>query len=444
MLGCTLRTLDDHRLATSRCAESAGKLKKSGCSSLLITQQSGEVLCPLCDESCASLIANDGCCHVACESCWLREAAEQAKEQSSHAFDLRVRQLCVRCPQSGCHKPLGRLLLRFVRRESEVLVPHEAWLTMNASLGMLNSLGAQYLEFSATPSEPGPLCSTCGERDYALVRCCENGHVACSTCLFSVAETHVAFCRSRLQRDLNVPCVAEGCTGKIPPDVKQFVLRHCPAAKTFDDEMQAEMSRLMKGGLKVVGAGEVPGPECTVCREPRLGLLESSGCAHSACEECWVTWAATQLPVCRSEKRSCRCLGEGCLERASSSLWERACALNEKVWSFNEELVHRRRLQNNRLYPSEVQVDCPRAGCLGLGYLGFDTVMCFACEHSWPAEDLTAGPPDVGVDVELLCGEAMKRCPGCGEHIIKNGGCDHMTCRCRHEFWWSTLNPYSR
>jgi ariadne-1 len=44
--------------------------------------------------------------------------------------------------------------------------------------------------------------------------------------------------------------------------------------------------------------------------------------------------------------------------------------------------------------------------------------------------------------VEMLLGEAMKKCPSCGEHIIKNGGCDHMTCRCRHEFFWSTLLPY--
>ena len=107
MLGCTPKSPDDHRIASSRCAASAGKLKKSGCSSLLVTQQSGEVWCPLCDELCASLIANDGCCHVACESCWLREAAEQVKELSAHAFDLRVRQLCVRCPQSGVRNPSG-------------------------------------------------------------------------------------------------------------------------------------------------------------------------------------------------------------------------------------------------------------------------------------------------------------------------------------------------
>ena len=178
--------------------------------------------------------------------------------------------------------------------------PYEASLTMNTSLGMLTSLGAQYLEFSATPSEPGPLCSTCGERDYAVVRCCENGHAASWTWLFSVAETHVAFCRSRLQRDLNVPCVAEGCTGKIPPDVKQFVLRHCPVAKTFDDEMQAEMNRLMKGGLKVVGAREVPGPERTVCR--RICAKEPWKETRTTRRKVFLDWNKTKLR--RKERRT--------------------------------------------------------------------------------------------------------------------------------------------
>jgi ariadne-1 len=39
---------------------------------------------------------------------------------------------------------------------------------------------------------------------------------------------------------------------------------------------------------------------------------------------------------------------------------------------------------------------------------------------------------------------ALKACPKCHAQIEKDGGCDHMTCRCRHEFYWSTLLPYKR
>ena len=35
-----------------------------------------------------------------------------------------------------------------------------------------------------------------------------------------------------------------------------------------------------------------------------------------------------------------------------------------------------------------------------------------------------------------------KRCPRCRVVIQKNDGCDHMTCTCRHQFFWSTLQKY--
>lgn len=44
--------------------------------------------------------------------------------------------------------------------------------------------------------------------------------------------------------------------------------------------------------------------------------------------------------------------------------------------------------------------------------------------------------------------EGVRRCPGCGAGVEKNGGCDHMTCRtaggggCGHEFCWRCLAPY--
>jgi len=35
-----------------------------------------------------------------------------------------------------------------------------------------------------------------------------------------------------------------------------------------------------------------------------------------------------------------------------------------------------------------------------------------------------------------------KPCPQCKVPIQKNMGCDHMTCRCGHQFWWSCLGTY--
>ena len=47
---------------------------------------------------------------------------------------------------------------------------------------------------------------------------------------------------------------------------------------------------------------------------------------------------------------------------------------------------------------------------------------------------------------ELIAREARegttKSCPKCRTAVTKNAGCDHMTCRCGHQFYWTTLRPY--
>jgi hypothetical protein len=38
--------------------------------------------------------------------------------------------------------------------------------------------------------------------------------------------------------------------------------------------------------------------------------------------------------------------------------------------------------------------------------------------------------------------EKFKQCPRCQNGVEKNEGCDHMTCRCKHQFCWLCLAPY--
>jgi hypothetical protein len=97
-----------------------------------------------------------------------------------------------------------------------------------------------------------------------------------------------------------------------------------------------------------------------------------------------------------------------------------------------EDLDKRFVLQNNSEFPDDWQVDCTRPGCTGLGYLGFDTVMCFVCEHQWAA----------GRKVCRETSENIKACPRCQVFIEKDGGCDLMSCQCGHEFWWTTLRTF--
>ncbi|CAE8695961.1 unnamed protein product [Polarella glacialis] len=98
-------------------------------------------------------------------------------------------------------------------------------------------------------------------------------------------------------------------------------------------------------------------------------------------------------------------------------------------------------------------------------------MMCFICEHQWTNTDRTleillgshfclstimvsfllgSHAAVVVAPLSLLatcwacrpaeqCPTGCKCCPRCGVVIEKDGGCDHMTCRCGHRFSWSTL-----
>merc|ERR1712039_989354 len=91
--------------------------------------------------------------------------------------------------------------------------------------------------------------------------------------------------------------------------------------------------------------------------------------------------------------------------------------VSPKARQLADALEQRFDLERNKHYPEEFRVDCPVPGCVGLGYLEFDTVMCFVCEHRW--------------------------LPRCHVLIEKDGGCDHMTCQCGYDFWWSTLEVWT-
>lgn len=287
------------------------------------------------------------------------------------------------------------------------------------------------------------------------------GHAACPTCWLQWCAARAEDC-VRMAR-LAIPCCHKGCgaeagirfwsamaawesAGKKLPLLEQRELLerarvltdHCAAARHQAERLDAF------GAPRRVGALE-PGPICPVCREHCVSLLsdrDSAGCAlHTACEGCWTLWAQERLERCRLERRvAVPCLG-GCGEDVSQRLWRFVAARRTDLGALERDLVRRERLTRNRLYPTPMQVNCPQPGCVGLGYLGFDTVMCFVCEHVWlPEGDGGLAPT---TDVEVVMGVAVKRCPRCTEYIEKNGGCDHMTCRCKYEFRWSTLEPYN-
>lgn len=216
--------------------------------------------------------------------------------------------------------------------------------------------------------------------------------------------------------------------------------------KAFTCEADKEIENLKRLEQKGLAVHWSP-RDCAVCAEPYL-INVSSACGHAMCVQCWCRWTDEQLPICHLQRRlrvRCACCSaEVSEDPLMNELISSHFAKNPTRFSHAETLrqfMQRRRLQNNPLYPALAQIDCPQAGCLGLGYLGSDTIMCFICEHQWQATDEIVSQ-DLAQEKAAALASGIKACPKCEIPIEKNGGCDHMTCRCRHEFWWSTLKPY--
>lgn len=387
--------------------------------------------CPQCGEVGVELQVNEtwagtwhsACCHRACLPCvrqWVNASLEQCRAQG---------QLRVQCYHPGCKKSMPQKLV------------------LNASLGA--RLLAEAIDRCGRPQDWPVLvpCSQCGATCRPLVNeSC--GHGACENCWERWAEQQLPFCQT--SACLSARCLQQDCREAVCTTLWHQILAPSEAVISciaLAEAADAAWKRLQNyGGSRFAAAPADPGPCCEICNsgEHQIALLENV-CGHAACEDCWSRWTEVQLDDCIFRRAmDIRCIGQDCISRATSCLWEHACTRSEQVLALDQQFKRRLQLQRNTLFPEVMQVDCPQPRCVGLGYLGFDTVMCFLCEHQWVPED-SVGEAPLEADVEMVMGVKVKRCPKCSQYIEKNGGCDHMTCRhrgCGYEFWWSTLKPY--
>eukprot|EP00401_Gymnodinium_catenatum_P000986 CAMPEP_0117460570 /NCGR_PEP_ID=MMETSP0784-20121206/2074_1 /TAXON_ID=39447 /ORGANISM="" /LENGTH=563 /DNA_ID=CAMNT_0005254243 /DNA_START=46 /DNA_END=1738 /DNA_ORIENTATION=- len=375
-------------------------------------------VCHLCQKHHIVLLKNHVCGHTACEHCWSTRTEEQLEHCRS---DLKTRTLCF---HSGCGHPLEETLWRHVCTVSRAVRVFSK--EVGTEMERLKAKAAAVLVLAARPCDAGPRCSVCGKQHLALLQNPACHHAACENCWTSFAEKQIITCESSCQ--LRPSCFDPLCRHAMATDIWEHSRVCSSMISTFAAERDKEVRRLMHTAGDILAWAPTPcdaGPVCGVCSEQHLALLSNPECGHIACENCWSKWIEAQLPRCRDEKQvAIRCFGEKCRIEAVASIWSHACTRSEEVGSLEDIFAWRRRLQRNTLFPAPVQVECPRDGCLGLGYRGFGTVMCFMCEHQW-MED-SGETPETSMS-ELIAGEIMKKCPSCGEYIIKNGGCDHMT-----------------
>mmetsp|Transcript_30427 Transcript_30427/g.87232 ORF Transcript_30427/g.87232 Transcript_30427/m.87232 type:complete len:538 (-) Transcript_30427:105-1718(-) len=395
--------------------------------------------CNFCGEDTVALISNPACGHAACAMCWTRRAKAQINSPDAEG------PACITCVEASCATPISWGLLSCICiRYSEAVRCFVVEQDAQVRDAEVQRVLKQRPE--GVPAETFKACGVCHEPRASLLCCAPCQHSACEECWLSWTESSLPQCRDKCQA--RPGCLVPGCPHTISSPLWSHFCARSPVVAAFHNRVESVMSRHRKiasTGVRVVQAARAsyPGPICSICLEPALALLQNTPCHHGACEGCWRLWAESEIPRCHSMRRDvARCFFPRCLDAMSHALWQHCCTESEQVQSFSKlpMVARRSRLRANALFPTGMQVDCPRPDCWGLGYLGFDTVMCFICEHQWLPEEPGTKPSDMGV--EEVMGVKVKRCPSCNEYIEKNGGCDHMTCRCRHEFHWSTLKPY--
>ncbi|CAJ1413043.1 unnamed protein product [Effrenium voratum] len=390
-----------------------------------------EAQCPRCGAENSTIHVNRACGHSACAECWLADL--EPKLQWSRANCT----LDIPCCHLGCSQGCSEVLQRL---SPAPLAP------LDAVQSYVQEVQQHMKDFSAwcvhggAPCTPGPECSKCGSMSLALLHC-SCGVAACRQCWQRFVDEHLPWCRDNFA--FFPDCLTFCCSPLHRAQVVDLLPTMTQDVKTHETELKATLLRLSCAAPR----GRV-GPSCPICGEVRVALLCHKGHeTHAACEQCWGRWAEEQLEQCvRCRQPPARCLWpDCCVDMIEAALWTEVQKSSQPLQQHLTRLARRKRLQRSPMYPAALQVDCPSPSCVGLGYLGFDTVMCFICERQWDAESgVTDKPPELlpaGSELQVA-GLTVRRCPQCQEYIEKNGGCDHMTCRCRHQFSWTTLKPW--
>eukprot|EP00928_Gymnodinium_smaydae_P081057 TRINITY_DN64634_c0_g1_i1.p1 TRINITY_DN64634_c0_g1~~TRINITY_DN64634_c0_g1_i1.p1 ORF type:complete len:290 (-),score=33.36 TRINITY_DN64634_c0_g1_i1:276-1145(-) len=278
--------------------------------------------------------------------------------------------------------------------------------------------------------DKGVCCHCCGQRfdgdgvnaGYIASKC---SHIACASCTRSWILKWLARCREEQQ--LRIPCHGSGCRKFLPQELVLSV-----SSEANEVALEIEHAIAVKEPMRSWGS-------CGICHEHRQVFSPFEclppPCEHCACEQCWAQWLVVQVPTCCSSRRLwMRCFGHSCKLKVDEAFVRQMSLKSTELKEFITKWDKRQRLKNNPFYPEPTQVNCIVPQCIGLGYLGFDTVMCFICEHQWSVRD--------GCTPGLDLPKEIKQCPQCHIPIEKLGGCDHMVCQCKYEFWWNSLLPY--
>ena len=216
--------------------------------------------------------------------------------------------------------------------------------------------------------------------------------------------------------------------------------------KVFDGKVSYRELIQYKEGYQVIPTLELK--ECEVCLGEDNLLLNS--CGHSFCRQCWKMMLETSVLVDKDLMPKCQ--GDNCESKMNFDLIKIILEENKKLKeAFDAQLVIQYSREND-----SVKV-CPNIKCNNTFLISdrrFKPMWC-KCENAictlcGDYYHFPIGCAEVRNWAKMVSDQEnqwiqivqFKICPACKNPIEKNEGCNHMTCRCKHEFCWICLKDW--
>lgn len=195
--------------------------------------------------------------------------------------------------------------------------------------------------------------------------------------------------------------------------------------------------------------------QCNICFESyKHSDVKSASCGHPFCEACWEGYINTSI----NEGSSClilRCPEPSCNAAVGPDMVDSFASSSGGFKDKYNRYLLRSYIEENRYIKWCPAPDCNFAVSFEKG-IGENFQVCCLCSNifCWNCTQESHRPVDCETvakwnaknkdDSEnttwiLAC---TKPCPNCKKAIEKNMGCNHMSCKCGHQFCWICLNPW--
>lgn len=192
------------------------------------------------------------------------------------------------------------------------------------------------------------------------------------------------------------------------------------------------------------------GAECEI---PREKVTVRCAGIRTVCREC--VQQHIRASTLKSLTIRCICVEGGCSSQFTHAEVRKHATAEDFTRYCDERLLF------NLLAEDPEFCWCAFPGCgsgqLHVGQNSTPIVRCYACNNktcfhhhcvwhsgrSCEQYDKDAQQSEEVALLQLLENrKILQRCPKCKHGVEKSHGCDHMTCRCKHEFCWRCLAPY--